>query len=142
MDGKEPLIAFPLVLPMGWTNSSPIFSTALETIADLTNHCIRHNMDHLSHALCNLAESISSPCLLSTLSPPVVTVAPDGQDAFQSQAATPWSIAPDPSFPFSSQPLAYIDVFVDDFIGLTQLHYSSCCICWVLLIVPLMMCSK
>ena len=35
--GHEPLIAFPLVLPMGWKNSPPIFSTATKTIADLTN---------------------------------------------------------------------------------------------------------
>ena len=35
---EEQLIAFPLVLPMGWTNSPPIFSTATETIADVANH--------------------------------------------------------------------------------------------------------
>ncbi len=35
--GHKPLIAFPLVLPMGWKNSPPIFSTATKTIADLTN---------------------------------------------------------------------------------------------------------
>jgi hypothetical protein len=33
----EPLIAFPLVLPMGWTNSPLIFSTATETIMDIAN---------------------------------------------------------------------------------------------------------
>jgi hypothetical protein len=33
----EPLIAFPLVLPMGWKNSPPIFSTATKTIAVLNN---------------------------------------------------------------------------------------------------------
>ena len=33
----EQLVAFPLVLPMGWSNSPPIFSTATETIADLAN---------------------------------------------------------------------------------------------------------
>ena len=39
--GAEPLVAFPLVLPMGWKNSPPIFSTVTETIADLTNQQIR-----------------------------------------------------------------------------------------------------
>jgi hypothetical protein len=34
LPGEEPLIAFPLVLPMGWKNSPPIFCTATETIAD------------------------------------------------------------------------------------------------------------
>jgi hypothetical protein len=37
LPGNKPLIAFPLVVPMGWTNSPPIFSTATETIADIAN---------------------------------------------------------------------------------------------------------
>lgn len=32
----EKLVAFPLVLPMGWTESPPQFCTATETIVDLT----------------------------------------------------------------------------------------------------------
>ena len=35
--GEEPLIAFPLVLSMGWTDSPPIFPIATETITDLTD---------------------------------------------------------------------------------------------------------
>ena len=35
--GEEPLVAFPLVIPMGWTNSPPIFCSATETTADFTN---------------------------------------------------------------------------------------------------------
>ena len=31
--GEEPLIDFPLVFPMGWKNSPPIYYTASETIA-------------------------------------------------------------------------------------------------------------
>jgi hypothetical protein len=30
LPGDEPLIAFPLVLPMGWMNSPPIFLTATD----------------------------------------------------------------------------------------------------------------
>ncbi len=37
LPGDKPLIAFPLVLPTGWRNCAPIFSTATETIADITN---------------------------------------------------------------------------------------------------------
>ncbi len=40
----EPLIAFPLVLPMGWKKNPPIFSTATKTIADLTNIRIQNNV--------------------------------------------------------------------------------------------------
>jgi len=35
--GEEPLIAFPLALPMGWKNSPPLFCSATETIADIAN---------------------------------------------------------------------------------------------------------
>jgi hypothetical protein len=37
LPGDEPLITFPLVLPMGRTNSPPVFLTATETIADIAN---------------------------------------------------------------------------------------------------------
>jgi len=45
LPGEEPLVAFPLVLPMGWSNSPPIFSTATETITDLTNEQLISNVD-------------------------------------------------------------------------------------------------
>ena len=35
-DGK-PLVAFPLVLPMGWVGSPPQFCAVTETVADLAN---------------------------------------------------------------------------------------------------------
>ena len=35
--GEPPLVAMPLVLPMGWTESPPYFCSATETIADLAN---------------------------------------------------------------------------------------------------------
>ena len=41
--GHEPLIAFPLVLPMRWKSSPPIFSTATETMTDLAH---QHIMSH------------------------------------------------------------------------------------------------
>jgi hypothetical protein len=33
----EPLVAFPLVLPMGWTESPPYFCATTETAVDLAN---------------------------------------------------------------------------------------------------------
>jgi hypothetical protein len=57
----DPLVAFPLVLPMGWKNSPPIFSTATETIADLANTRIQHLTPPLPHHLDDLADSIMSP---------------------------------------------------------------------------------
>ena len=37
---QPPLVAFPLVLPMGWKHSPPAFSVATETVADLANIAI------------------------------------------------------------------------------------------------------
>ena len=37
MPDKDPLIAVPMVLPMGWTKSPPTFCTVGETISVLTN---------------------------------------------------------------------------------------------------------
>ncbi len=101
--GQEPLIAFPLVLPMGWTNSPPIFSTATETIADLANARYQHCGDPPPHHLDVLAESIPSP---APAEPTDMSMLPP--------------ITRDPSLPRSTQPLAYTDVFVDDFVAAAQ----------------------
>jgi hypothetical protein len=40
-DPDQPqLVAFPITLPMGWTNSLPIFCMAMETIAEVANEGI------------------------------------------------------------------------------------------------------
>jgi hypothetical protein len=39
-DHQPQLVVFPITLPMGWTNSPPIFCAATETIADLANEGI------------------------------------------------------------------------------------------------------
>jgi hypothetical protein len=36
-EDEPPLVAFPLVLPMGWTESPPTFCTTTETVVDLAN---------------------------------------------------------------------------------------------------------
>jgi len=40
-EGEGPLIATPLVLPMGWNESRPHFCAATETVADLANDALR-----------------------------------------------------------------------------------------------------
>ena len=39
-EDEEPLVALPLVLPMGWKNSPPAFCATTETVADLANDAI------------------------------------------------------------------------------------------------------
>ena len=105
----EPLIALPLVLPMGWKNSPPIFSTATETIADLANSRLGDPSYQPSpHPLDDLAASVQlphhpreSPSRLAEVSVPVPTTR-------------------DPCLPTDTPPLQYVDIFVDDFMSLAQ----------------------
>jgi hypothetical protein len=58
LPGDEPLIAFPLVLTMGWLNSPPIFLIATETIADIANARLSLGWLPPSHPLDDLAASV------------------------------------------------------------------------------------
>ena len=42
--GERKLIGFPLVLPMGWVESPPVFCAGTKTIADLANSTLATNM--------------------------------------------------------------------------------------------------
>ncbi|KAL7542839.1 hypothetical protein ACHAWF_007263 [Thalassiosira exigua] len=140
--GEEKLIAFPLVLPMGWKNSPPIFSTATETIADLANARIRRQQHPAPHPLDELAATIPSPSPLEAKSPvdgtptpatrdmktksPVAAVRTTATrdvspaDPLAAASCSPAPAAWDPSLPLPSpmRPISYIDVFVDDFVAL------------------------
>jgi hypothetical protein len=112
--GVEPLIAFPLVLPMGWTNSPPNFSTATETIADIANVQLSLGWLLPSHPLDDLAASVSVP---------------PHEAYWGSKSTLPPEPYPacDPSLPMVGAPAAYVDVFVDDFVGLAQKHTQRVC---------------
>jgi hypothetical protein len=76
LPGQERLVAFPLVLPMGWKNSPPIFSTATETIADLANkHINDESHQPVPHPLSTLASTFE-PYTFNPLSPSLSTVEP------------------------------------------------------------------
>lgn len=101
-EGQEPLIAFPLVLPMGWENSPPAFTTATETIADLANGCLKSGQVAKPHHLDDRAA---------------------GLDKLEGPSETPGQkprVAPDPSIPSQKHPVAEVDVYVDDFIAVAQ----------------------
>lgn len=105
--GQEPLLALPLVLPMGWKNSPPIFCAATETIADVTNDRLRSSYQPPQHPLDTLAASITSPPA-------------DHHDLASPPLPLPVPSTRDPSLPSVPDPLQYIDVFVDDFISAAQ----------------------
>ena len=96
---SEPqLVAIPTVLPMGWTESPPAFSSVTETITDVINESLEREADTIApaHDL-EPAASTSVPLLPSIPDPsPIIEAGP---------------IRPR---------LAYVDCFVDDFIKLCQ----------------------
>ena len=136
--GEEPLVAFPLVLPMGWKNSPPVFSAATETAADIANENLRNNVPAAHHSLDILAATMdvtahgtaSNPAGSPNDDPTVGTAPGTASNPARSPnnaptvgtalKTTPTSIARDPFLPSGSSPVAYVDVFVDDFIGICQ----------------------
>lgn len=98
---QEPLIALPLVLPMGWKNSSPIFTTATETVADLANQHIQ-DPSHipLLHHLNKQAQEVSLPAPLNA------------KDFLATMPSHNLSL------PSPQDPPGYVDVFVDDLLAL------------------------
>jgi hypothetical protein len=103
-EGLPQLVALPLVLPMGWTESPPWFCAFTETIADLTNVDLQRNKRVPAHPL-GEAAAITDFAV---------------QDE---QAVRP--------IPKSHKPLTYqrplkkMEVFVDDFVGMGQDHPSN-----------------
>lgn len=124
---EEPLVAIPLVLPMGWKNSPPIFSTATETIADVANSVIEHSHEHIpSHPLGNLAQ-IQDDIALAPSAPQHSSQSTSSSSSSSSSPShkkktysSMLHLLRDPHLPYSKILLGYIDIFVDDFIGLAQ----------------------
>jgi hypothetical protein len=58
--GQERLIHFPLVLPMGWKESPPIFNYATKTITYLANVAIKEGVLQKAHRLELVAETDSN----------------------------------------------------------------------------------
>ncbi|KAL7526950.1 hypothetical protein ACHAXR_005745 [Thalassiosira sp. AJA248-18] len=107
--GDPPLVALPLVTPMGWKNSPPSFSTATETIADMTNTRLQQPVfQPPHHHLDDLAESATKSDV-----PPDAPVGPG-------LSSVPLPDSRDPCLPTTTDPLQYVDIFVDDFVSLAQ----------------------
>jgi hypothetical protein len=101
----EHLVAFPLVLPMGWVSSPPYFCAHTETVADVTNERIMQGAQPPPHRLDRLADmtppSDSAPCLsgatdATPVPPPITTLQP------------------------GRRPLGHFEVYIDDFCGVAQ----------------------
>ena len=100
--GEEDFVAILLTLPMGWKNLPLIFCTATETVADLANEDLRAHAPTLPHKLDEHAEAN------------LVELAPSLKQKLGALPRDPYLGRK------NSQLLQYIDVFVDDFLGLAQ----------------------
>ena len=96
------MVAIPLTLPMGWKNSPPLFCTAMETVADLANKALRTHQPSKQHLLDIRVEAVEPPPA------PLLT------QEHANLKRDPYLRRPNDKL------LAYVDVFVDDFLGLAQ----------------------
>ena len=111
-DGETQLAAMPLSLTMHWTKSLPMFSPTSETATDLTNAQLTTQQNQLPcHHLEDLASAHDTwdP-------PPLVTLSAD--NAMLAAGLNP-SLTP-------RWPVAHMDVYMDDFIGLAQGSRELC----------------
>jgi len=92
------LIAIPLSLPMGWRDSPPYFCAFTETVADSSNDDVRHSTVYPDHDLLQTCQQ-----------PPLDTQ----HQSFHDTALQPLGDT-------SSPPLAYTDIYMDDFCLLAQ----------------------
>ena len=100
--GEEQIVAIPLNLPMGWKNPPPLFCTDMETVADLANEALRTHQTSKRHLLDIRAEAVDPP--------PVPLLTPE----HAALKRDPYLQRP------NAKLLAYVDVFLDDFLGLAQ----------------------
>ena len=126
--GQESLIMFPLVFPIGFKNSPPIFSAATEIIANLANQRLLVQTSPPLHPLDEQAELVvSEDPLHSTL--PSALISDNVTEPPVTEANTTSTInapnARDPSLPSTGKPLSYVGIFVDNFIRLAQEYSNS-----------------
>jgi hypothetical protein len=118
---KPPLVALPLVLPMGWVASPPYFCALTETATDLANHALQHCDRVPLHHLSDVADNPSHPTVLPRPLPsqmdslPALPIPPLLVPRWLNRSSPPGATIP-------PRTLAYVDVYMDDFLGLAQGH--------------------
>jgi hypothetical protein len=135
-EGEPQLVAVPLSTTMGWVSSPPTFCTASETVADLANASLYKNTvpPHRLEDTASVHDCWESPQpinngeepLFPDTGGPPASLSPQADDSIvtrprplpQPENRTPLSILPGP--------VAHVDVFVDDFIGLAQGSRRRC----------------
>ena len=104
---------------MGWKNSSPLFCTTTETVADLANESLRSYQPIIPHKLDNRVEAVAPPP-----APPLAKK--------HAQLTCDLYLRRN-----NAKLLAYVYVYVDDLLGLAKgpwhhLHHVCCTLFHVL----------
>jgi hypothetical protein len=86
LPGQPKIIGFPLVLPMGWMQSPPFFTSATETVADLENQELQasapaqpHRSDIVSESQGAVSEIAPAGQTVATTFPLSVKALPKGR---------------------------------------------------------------
>ena len=105
---KELLVAFPLVLPMGWVKSAPYFCAATETVADVANEQIMQQARPPPH---QLDQVVDTPPLQPMITSTATTI-----------KMTNLLHPSHPTQPVANNrcPLGRWEVYINDFCGLAQ----------------------
>lgn len=157
--GEEPLVALPLVLPMGWVSSPPFFCAITESIADVANAALQlRSTTPATHPLASTADNPAerkevprrptalpldsivcvdptpvAPSTASSEQLPILeeSVTPGRKKPIRKLGHLPPPLSIGVPRPAHSQPLqryvpkrplAYVDLYMDDFLGLAQGH--------------------
>ena len=83
----DQLVALPLVLPMGWKYSPPIFTTITETVADNTNAAIASGEAYRPHPLEPIAAELDEPLVQPTLADALDTSRQDTNTTLEAEVA-------------------------------------------------------
>ena len=124
MPGMPELVAFPLVLPMGWTESPPYFSVLTETVCDLANRDLDRNVRYPAHPLEAIAsknddQAIAAKICDKTNNKAFISQSREGKSLVKiNETESRGGRAM--SRNYKTRPLAKMDVFVDDFCGTLQ----------------------
>jgi hypothetical protein len=98
LENQPPLVGIPLCLPMGWKLSPPYFCSFTETATDLANQDLTLPAVLPPHPLEDQSQLYGPPNII---------------------AAQPLT-EPAPHHHLAPNPMTYVDVYMDDFIGLAQ----------------------
>jgi hypothetical protein len=112
LHGTEPLLALPLVLPMGWTKSPPYFCAATETVTDVANRQLANHWRHPPHRLEAVAHTPPEPEPTadkpSGTTSPTIHPSPTAVSSWPTNRCT-WK-----------RPIKKVDIVVDDFVAVGQ----------------------